>query len=284
MIDRRPDYLTLVVSRPLEKNLTIHTKDEDGMEAKTTLMTLDVVGHEFFQAIGVGSSVGQPFITSNKKFYVADNKTIYWLPYFEKAEVQFKGKFFLQPDWKEKLQKAISFLLERKHSFSVSRIDVSFKFQYDGKFEEELLFKSQFGKLRVRPELHEGKWGRVFAGNSRCQISGYNKTVQMKDVKEDRDNEYINLFLGVLGLTEMPKEPIYHLDLRLTPKSRETEITELFNKTELDFTAIEETVFKEIQKRLYFPKKIRELLGLTDWRNPFKKGKKKRKPKRRAKK
>lgn len=82
----------------------------------------------------------------------------------------------------------------------------------------------------------------------------------------------------------MPKEPIYHLDLRLTPKSRETEITELFNKTELDFTAIEETVFKEIQKRLYFPKKIRELLGLTDWRNPFKKGKKKRKPKRRAKK
>lgn len=284
MIDRRPDYLTLIVSRLLEKNLTIHSKDEDGMEAKTTLMTLDVVGHEFFQAIGVSSSVGQPFITSNKKFYVADNKTIYWLPYFEKAEVQFKGKFFLQPDWKEKLQKAVAFFLEKNHSFSVSRIDVSFKFQYEGKFEEELLFKSDFGKLKVRPELHEGKWGRVFAGNSRCQISGYNKTVQMKEVKEDRDGEYINLFLGVLGLSEMPKEPIYHLDLRLTPKSKDTELTALFKKPELDFLAIEELVFKEIKKRAYFPKKIRQLLGLTEWKNPFKKGTKKQKPKRRAKK
>jgi hypothetical protein len=52
VIDRRIDYLTLVVERPLTKNIMIPGFDEDGVPNNTTLMTLDSLGHQFFIAMG----------------------------------------------------------------------------------------------------------------------------------------------------------------------------------------------------------------------------------------
>jgi hypothetical protein len=285
VIDRRIDYLTLVVERPLTKNIMIPGFDEDGLPANTTLMTLDVLGHEFFIAMGEQFSVDRPFPTSSIEYFRTENKTIYWRPFPNRAELQFKGKFFLQPDWKAKLQTAVNFLMSKNVSFNGSRVDLNYKFFYDGKFEEDLIFKSQFGKLRVRPELHQGNWGRVFGGHSRFQLSGYNKTRQLKETKEDNDPEYIKLFLEALGLTEMPKDrPLYNLDLRLTPKKKDGVITNLLKKAVIDFEAIEEAILSEAKKKIYLPKQIRDVLKIKDWRNPFKKKLKKPKPKRRAKK
>lgn len=95
MIDRRIDYLTLVVERPLTKNIMIPGFDEDGLPANTTLMTLDVLGHEFFIAMGEKFLVDRPFITSSIEYFRTENKTIYWRPFPNRAELQFKGKFFL---------------------------------------------------------------------------------------------------------------------------------------------------------------------------------------------
>lgn len=284
MKDRRLDYLTLMIERPWTTNLMLREKDEDGIESVSTVLTLDVVGHEFFQAMGKGFCVDQPYITSQKKYYRTDDKMMFWFPYAEKAELNFKGKFFLQTDWQGEIRKAVSFFTSRGFTFSASRVDLNYKFTYDGKFEETLLFKSNFGKLRVRPELFEKNWGRVFAGNSRFQLYGYNKTRQLKETKEDKDNEYIQLFLKTLGLKEMPAEPIYHLDLRLTPKKTDGIITKLLKEPEIDFEAIETAILTEAKKRVYFPKTIRDTLGIHDWKNPFKKKLKKTKPKRRAKK
>lgn len=285
MINRRLDYLTLNVERPLTQNIMLRGKDEDGLETTSTVMTLDALGFEFFQAIGKPFSVGEPFITSPKKYYHTDNRTIFWFPYSQKAEIRFSGKFFLEPDYKQTLKAGVDFLSSRGLVFTDSRVDLNYKFLYDGKFEEDLLFKSEFGKLRVRPELLEGNWGRVFAGNSRFQIFGYNKTRQLKETKEDKDDEYIKLFLDVMGLKEMPKDqPIYHLDLRLTPKKADGFIVKLLKQPEIDFEAIENAILAEAKKRIYFPKKIRDTLKINDWKNPFKKKLKKPKPKRRAKK
>lgn len=282
MIDRRLDYLTLIVERPLVQNIMIQEKDEDGIEATSTLLTLDALGHGFFQALGERFSVSQPFITSPKKYYQADNKTIFWFPYSQKAEINFKGKFFLQPKWKEKLQTAVNFLKASGFSFSNSRVDLNYKFTYDGKFEADLLLKTKFGKLKAWPELFDGNWSQIFAGNSRFQLSGYNKTKQLKETKEGHDDEYIQLFLNALGLKEMPKDrPVFHLDLRLTPKKKDGIITDLLKKPEIDFDGIEAVILKETKKRVFFPKKIRDTLKIEDWKNPFKK---KPKPKRRAKK
>lgn len=285
MIDRRIDYLTLVVERPLKKNIMIQGFDEDGIPANTTLMTLDVLGHEFFIAMGERFSVDRPFPTSSIEYFRTENKTIYWKPFQQRAEIQFKGKFFLQPDWKTRLQVAVSFLTSRDISFNGSRVDLNYKFFYDGKFEEDLLFKSKFGKVRVLPELKNGNWGRVWGGHSRFQLSGYNKTRQLKEAKEDHDPEYIQLFLNAVGLKEIPKDkPLFHLDLRLTPKKKDGVITNLLKKAVIDFGAIEDAILSEAKKKIYLPKKIRDALGIKDWRNPFKKKSKKTKPTRRAKK
>jgi len=285
VIDRRIDYLTLVVERPLKKTIMIHGFDEDGIPANTTLMTLDVLGHEFFIAMGEKFLVDRPFPTSSIEYFRTENKTIYWRPFPNRAELQFKGKFFLQPDWKAKIQMAVDFLTSKNAPFNGSRVDLNYKFFYDGKFEEDLIFKSQFGKLRVRPELHQGSWGRVFGGHSRFQLSGYNKTRQLKEAKEDSDPEYTQLLLGALGLTELPKDkPLFNLDLRLTPKKKDGVITNLLKIAVIDFEQIENAILNEAKKKIYLPKKIRDALGIKDWRNPFKKKLKKPKPKRRAKK
>jgi transcriptional regulator with GAF, ATPase, and Fis domain len=55
-------------------------------------------------------------------------------------------------------------------------------------------------------------------------------------------------------------------------------------KAVIDFEQIENAILSEAKKKIYFPKKIRDALGIKDWRNPFKKKLKKPKPKRRAKK
>lgn len=285
MIDRRIDYLTLVVERSLTKNLMILGEDEDGVPTKTTLNTLDVLGHQFFIAIGERFLVDRPFPTSSISYYRTENKTIYWKPFQQTAEIQFKGKFFLQPDWKDRLQKAINFLTSTNTPFNGSRVDLNYKFFYDGKFEEDLLFKSKFGKLRVLPELKNGNWGRVWGGHSRFQLSGYNKTRQLKEAKEEHDPEYIKLFLDAVGLPEIPKDrTLYHLDLRLTPKKKDGVITTLLKKPVIDFEAIENAILSEAKKKIYLPKQIRDALKIHDWRNPFKKKLKKPKPKRRAKK
>lgn len=283
MIDRRIDYLTLVVERPLSKNLMLYDFDEDGLPQNTTLMTLDVLGHEFFIALGERFLVDRPFPTSFIEYFRTENKTIYWKPFQQKAEIQFKGKFFLQTDWKERLQKAISFLTGRNIPFNGSRVDLNYKFFYDGKFEEDLLFKSDFGKVRVLPELKNKNWGRVWGGHSRFQLSGYNKTRQLKEAKEDHDPEYIKWFLEAVGLTAIPKDkPLFHLDLRLTPKKKDGVITNLLKIAVIDFQAIEDAILSEAKKKIYLPKKIRDALGIKDWKNPFKKRGKKPKPKRRA--
>ena len=285
MIDRRIDYLTLVVERHWIRNLMIRGVDEDGVPTTSTLSTLDVLGHEFFVAMGEQFLLDRPFLTSSVEYYRTENKAIYWKPFKDTAELQFKGKFFLQPDWKAKLQKAVSFLTSKPVAFNGSRVDLNYKFFYDGKFEEDLIFKSKFGKLRVRPELKNQNWGRVFGGHSRFQFSAYNKTVHLKEVKEDNDPEYIQLLLASMNLTELPKDrPLFNLDLRLTPKRKDTVITNLLKRPEIDFEALENAILNEAKKKFYPPKKIRDAMGIKVWKDPFKKRTKKRKPKRRAKK
>ncbi len=253
LLDTRIDYLDLQIHRgPVKTVIYFDSLDEDDVPVRERLSVIDKLGYELFQFLGeFPDEKRRPFSGE----YSSKNKEIFFESYPLVASLQFKGRFFLNADYKEKLQKIINYLKAQEIPFTVSRIDLAYTFTYESHFFKDLM-KSDFKNLNVRPLIKKKEYLYLKAENSRFEMAVYNKADQ---VKKEKGDDYKDSFLMALGLDDLP-ENLYRMDLRLRQKDVCKPVLESLYLEKINFEAVEREIVKQASNRLIFSKKISQVL------------------------
>lgn len=264
-VDDRPDYCDINLGRKREGVLRFKEKDEDGFEYESKLMCHDALAAEFFAHMKLPYDT----IGFHKKYAITKDKTIVWaddkrIP-DEQCSLQFKGGFFLQPDWREQMKSAMGFIkakiAERKIlMIHATRYDRRLLFQVD---DEQKFYKAlhrvDWGLLVGHARLEKGHWSGFEANHTRLEVDYYNKQKQIIAKKKD-DPFYYPRFLKMIGKTEVPPN-LMNVDFRIRQKDQTKEITRLLLEDEIDYDAINKEVASLVADRVTFTPALKKIMG-----------------------
>ena len=258
MNDKRMDYLDILCDCPERKgSVSFFGRDEENNITETKLLTYDGDAVELFLHLNI------PYKTiplgRDRYYYHSEDKTIYWARHdLRKPSIQLKGKFFLQPDYKIKLQMIMDFLLKREIFSHVSRCDLGILFECDEARLYRHLLKMNWGDMTSFYRIKNKKGIGFNSENSRRQVDFYNKHRQLEQSKK-HDPEYKTLLLEVIGLSET-NENLLKVDLRLIQKDQNRGITEALMSNNIDFDKIEKIVINRFKEKIKFSRPVNKLL------------------------
>lgn len=175
------DYLVFIIPKDekINEDIVIEEGDVSGK-----MISYDFIAHNLTNIIG------EKFVQSGYYQQKYINKFM-WLQIFKyRRELHFYGRFFLEPNYKDKIIQVFQFLKTKGYVPHISRLDIALTFC--SPFEEIYnLFnkKADFKKLEVHPvrQSNKGKW--LVAHNTRYRISIYDKLkhINRRDKKEYKE-------------------------------------------------------------------------------------------------
>ncbi len=232
------DYLDRRVFRKREGEILL----PDG----TRRLVSDKFSVEFFEFLKMkyshSSSYNSVYSSENKEIIIKDEDD------FE-ISVQEKGLFFLSEDWKKNHDLSTEYLVKNKVAFHYTRADLCFTTKDDLR---PLIDKIDVSKFSVAEFKKNGISETFTAGNSRFEFTYYNKSRQLKRIKNEH---YLKLFKD-----NYPEDrELFRLEFRLRGKDTLAKIPSLMSEN-IHLGKVAEEFFEAIQKRLILPRKLKKQL------------------------
>jgi hypothetical protein len=231
-----------------DRRIARKREEEIVLPDKSRRLVADRLAVELFERLGFEYETQ----SYKKTVYNSKDKSLWYLSEDDfEASCQHKGGFFNPNDWATKYDETTKFLKEKEVYHHFTRADLAFT-------TDENLFslfrKSDFRKLLVKSYIRDTECETISAENSRLEVVFYNKTKQLKKV---RNEDYKKSF----GEKFKDFDQIYRFEIRLKGKDTLEAIPALkAEKINLKQVAIE--FLEATEKRIGLPpellKKLKE--------------------------
>ena len=236
MIDICLDYIDRRVFRKRESEIILPDKSRR--------LVADKLAVELFEKLGLEYEYNNSF----KTVYNSKNKALWILSEDFESSVQHKGAFFNPANWKEAYDQTTEFLKDNQATHHITRLDLAFT-TTENWFP--LFKKIKFKNLLVKSYSRDGQLENITAENSRFEIVFYNKTKQLKKV---RNEDYLSAFKA-----KYPQEQLYRLEIRLKGKDTIEKIPSLKNE-KIHLGKVAQEVFLATDKRIGLPRQLKNKL------------------------
>lgn len=237
MIEVCLDYVDRRVARKREMELELPDK--------SVRLVADRLAVKLFERLKMDYEVKNYY----KTVYHSTDKALY-VPCDDEFEcgIEHKGAWFNLPDWNKKYDDTTQFLRENGAYYHFTRVDLAFT-TTENLFS--LVKKIDFKNLLIKSYERKGELENITGENSRIGIVFYDKTKQLKKVK---NQDYLNNFRQ-----KYPQPQVYRFEIRLKGKDTLEKLGSLYSE-KIHLKEVAKEILEATEKRVVLPRKLKKKL------------------------